>query len=354
MTAFFLQSLQGTAASLFDTLAYLPAALGFYISLRCLRFPDLTVEGSFVLGQALSAVFLVEHYPAGIALLLAAICGALCGLMTAFQHVVFRIPAFVCGIVTTFAVTSVNYRLLGFAGRGANTRIVDSAAYVGETSSVNLGHSGVFEAQYHADFQRRSLWGELRLEQLTMLVLVVMAVVFFTWILLRTLVGLRLRAFGAHRTAASIYVRRSSWAVFAGLALANTLVCFSGALAAQAYRLAALETGAALLIPLLAAVVLGEFIVDFLWPKLRRRVSGTRAVRPLLSRPGSLAMAPVLGFMAYNAVFLGISIIVMPGIGSGRGGVSSNNKYWITAALILVVLILRGPDLGARPPEDVI
>jgi putative ABC transport system permease protein len=353
MNAFFYQLLQGGTAGIFDTLAYLPAALGFYLALRCLRFPDLTVEGSFVLGQALSAVFIQEHYSPWVALLLSVLGGAACGLGTALQHVLFKIPAFVCGIVTTFGITSFNYRMLGYAAQIGKERIVDTG-YIGEASSLNLSGSGVLQRFYEMDLANRSLWGELRIVQSSVLAGMVALVVVVVWLALRSRLGLRVRAFGVHRTAGMIYVRKSSWAIVVGLALANAVVCLSGALAAQAYRLASMETGARLLIPLLAAVVLGEFVVDFVWPWAQKTMRLGSQGKPLLSRPLSLAVAPVVGFLVYNALFLGIAVVIVPAMGSGIGSVSGNNKYWITAAVILLVLIMRKADLGKRPPEEVV
>ena len=94
-------------------------AIGVFITFKILDIADLTVDGTLCTGAAVCVVLLIGGCPMWLAILLATLAGMLAGLATGIFHTVFGIPAILAGILTQFALWSVNLRILG----GANQAI---------------------------------------------------------------------------------------------------------------------------------------------------------------------------------------------------------------------------------------
>ena len=88
-------------------------ALGVYLSFRILQFPDLTVDGSFPLGAAVMANFIIHGYSPLLAVFVAFLAGILAGMATAIMHNELKIPNLLAGILTMIMLYSVNLRILG-------------------------------------------------------------------------------------------------------------------------------------------------------------------------------------------------------------------------------------------------
>ena len=95
-------------------------ALGVYITFRLLDVADLTVDGSFTTGGAVTVVLIVAGWPAWAALLVAVAAGLLAGLVTGLLHTKLGIPAILAGILTQFALYSINLRIMSMK---ANTPV---------------------------------------------------------------------------------------------------------------------------------------------------------------------------------------------------------------------------------------
>ena len=96
-----------------DGLIYGIMALGIYISLRILNFPDLTVDGSFPLGMAVSTFCLLRGVNPYLCILISALAGAAAGAVTGFFHVKLKIRDLLSGIITMTALYSINYTIVG-------------------------------------------------------------------------------------------------------------------------------------------------------------------------------------------------------------------------------------------------
>ena len=94
-------------------LAYAGLALGTYLTLRVLNFPDLTVDGSFALGGGTAAVLITQGVPVPVALLVAFGFGALAGLVTGLIHTRLGVNDLFAGILTTTGLYSITLRLMG-------------------------------------------------------------------------------------------------------------------------------------------------------------------------------------------------------------------------------------------------
>ena len=88
-------------------------ALGVYITFRLLDVADLSVDGSFATGGAVTVMLIIAGWPAWAALLAALLVGVLAGLCTGLLHTKLGIPAILAGILTKFALYSVNLRIMG-------------------------------------------------------------------------------------------------------------------------------------------------------------------------------------------------------------------------------------------------
>lgn len=94
-------------------------ALGVYITFRLLDIADLTVDGSFTTGGACTVMLILAGWPAWAALLISLLAGILAGLCTGLLHTKLGIPAILAGILTQFALYSVNLHIMGAAANKA-------------------------------------------------------------------------------------------------------------------------------------------------------------------------------------------------------------------------------------------
>ena len=88
-------------------------ALGVYITFRLLYVADLSVDGSFATGGAVTVMLIIAGWPAWAALLAALLVGVLAGLCTGLLHTKLGIPAILAGILTQLALFSMNLRIMG-------------------------------------------------------------------------------------------------------------------------------------------------------------------------------------------------------------------------------------------------
>ena len=193
-------------------LEYALLAVGVYITFRILNLPDLTVDGSFTFGMAVSTVLCAAAHPF-VGLLAGALAGAAAGVVTGFLQTHCKIHPILAGILTMSGLYTVNITVLG----GPNVSLLDAPKF--------------FE------------------------VLVVLVTLFF-----QTVGGLCIRAAGSNEDmvrASSINTTAVRWAA---LALANALVALSGAILAQCQGFGDVGAGSGMIVIGLASVIIGEVI----------------------------------------------------------------------------------------------
>ena len=154
-------------------LVYAFVAIGVYLAFRVLDFPDLTVDGSFPLGAAVTAVLIIAGVNPWLAAFVAMLAGAGAGLVTAMLNVRFRILNLLASILTMIALFSVNLRVMG----KPNVALINAETML----SPFFGHG-------LRDFYVRPLF---------IFVLVVIAVI-LVWRFLESDAGLSMRATGAN------------------------------------------------------------------------------------------------------------------------------------------------------------
>ena len=105
--------LETCAGTLTQGLIYAILSYGIFITYKILDFPDLTVDGSFPLGAAVTAVLLTRGVNAWLTLPVAMLIGAAAGLCTGLIHVRARVRDLLAGIITMTALYSVNLQIAG-------------------------------------------------------------------------------------------------------------------------------------------------------------------------------------------------------------------------------------------------
>lgn len=213
---------------------YAIMALGVFISFRTLNMPDLTVDGSFVLGGAVSAMLCIGGHPI-LGLIIAFIAGCLAGCITAMLHTKLKIQPLLSGILTMLALYSVNLKVMG---NKANIHLMNT--------------SKIFSF-----FEGSSIDNYSKLYISFFILLVVLVLLF---LLLKTKLGFVLRATGDnHHMVKALGVNTDSL-IMIGLALSNGLVALSGAIIVQYQSFADISIGTGMVIIGLASVIIGEVI----------------------------------------------------------------------------------------------
>lgn len=211
-------------------LIYSLLALGLFVSYRILDIPDLTVDSSFTLGAAVSAVFATSgHSYLGLVMAIAA--GWMAGMLTAFLQTKLQIQPILAGILSMTALYSINLRVM--SGR-ANISL--------------LGTDTLFSAA-------TGKFGKL----FTALAVVVVAGIFLV-LFFRTQVGLCIRATGDNEEMVRTSSINTDRMKFIGLGLANALVGLSGGLISQYQSFTDLSMGIGMVVVGLASLIIGEVI----------------------------------------------------------------------------------------------
>ncbi len=216
---------------------YAIMALGVFISFRTLNMPDLTVDGSFTLGAAFSAILCVSGQPV-LGLILAFAAGCAAGSVTALLTTKLRIQPILSGILMMLALYSINLKVMG---NKANIPL-----------SKALGVPTIF-----TPFQDTNLKSCIAM-LLSTVILILVLILLFTF--LKTKFGLVLRATGDNDKMVRASGMDTDFTTIAGLALSNGLVALSGALIAQYQAFADISMGIGMVVIGLASVIIGEVI----------------------------------------------------------------------------------------------
>lgn len=273
-------------------LIYALLSYGIYITYKILDFPDLTVDGSFPLGAAVTAVLLVKGFNPYLTLLIAMAAGALAGLATGIIHVRLKVRDLLAGIITMTALFSINLQIGG------------------SNLSVERGIDTIFTAQ-----PTMLLFGSVSLIYRKLIVAFILALLFKLLLdaYLKTKSGMLLRAVGDNSALVTSLAKDNGRVKILGLVLSNALVALSGAIVCQEQRSFSATMGTGQMVFGLATVIIGTTLfrkLDF--------VKGTTAV--------------VIGSILYKAC---IQIAIVAGL-------PANLLKLVTAVLFLVILVLGG------------
>lgn len=265
--------------SLEQSLIFAIMVLGVYLAFKILHFPDMTVDGSFPLGAAVSARLLMEGVNPYVTLLLALFSGALAGAITGILHSKLKIQDLLTGILVMTALYSVNLRIMG-------------------KSNIPL-----FEVDtiFHDGYS--IVW----------IILFLLCFVKITLdYILKTKFGFILRALGNNENLVlSLGVYEKRYKTY-GLMIANALTAFSGAILAQYQGFADIGMGTGTIVIGLASIIIGETLFCG-----KARMKGTTVV--------------IIGSLIYRGI-IALSLTV---------GLNASDLKLMTSTIVVLVLCLQ-------------
>ena len=213
---------------------YALVALALFLSFRVLNIADMTTDGSFTLGCAVSATVALAGHPL-LALPAAMLAGAAAGFITSFLQTKLNIPSILAGIITNTGLYTVNLAVMGFS------------------SNVNMMRSTTIFTMVQPYFG--SFYKLIPAATLTVLAGILLVV------FLRTRLGLSIRATGDNPDMVRASSINTGFTVTIGLMLSNSLTALSGAVLAQYQKTADINLGTGMVIIGLASLIIGETLL---------------------------------------------------------------------------------------------
>ena len=266
-------------ATIEQSLIFAIMVLGVYISFRILNFPDMTVDGTFPLGAAISAKLLTLGANPHLTLLVALVAGAVAGAITGLIHVKLKVKDLLAGILVMTALYSVNLRVMG-------------------KSNIPLfEEDNIFNTEYSM--------------MITIVVLILISKFILDY-LLKTKFGFALKALGDNENLiVSLGLNEEKYKIY-GLMIANAFVAFSGAILAQYQGFSDVGMGTGIIVIGLASIIIG----DTLFGK-RRKLAGTTIV--------------IIGSILYRGV-IAVTLSM---------GMDASDLKLITSIIVIIILWIQ-------------
>jgi putative ABC transport system permease protein len=281
MIQFYLTALQ-------MALCLAPMAMGIFITMKVFNIPDITTDGSYTLGAAITAVMLSGNMPVAVTLPACMLAGALAGTLTGVIHTKLKIDALLSGILVMTALYSINLMILG----RSNIPLIN-------TDSIFL----------HADWLGNELNGQL-LTALTFVGIILTLLIY----LLRTDFGIAMRASGNNPVMTKALGVNNDSIRIIGLAVSNSLTGLSGFLVAQYQGFTDINMGIGIVITGLGSVLVADAIKQ--WFNVKKI--------------GRQIMLVVIGCAVFQAV-LAFTLSI---------GIDPNLLKLITATFVLLIVAL--------------
>jgi len=275
-----------------EGLVYAIMALGVYITYKILDFPDLSVDGTFPLGGAVTVVLIIAGVNPVLTLFISFFVGAVTGILTGIIHVKLKVRDLLSGIIMMTALYSINLRIAG----KANVPIFSK-----ETIFENKTMDSIIPESFQPFLV------------LTVLFVIIIIMKLVLDLYLKTKSGYLLRAVGDNDTLVTSLAKDKGIVKIVGLAIANAFVALAGSVYAQKSGFFEISTGTGTIVIGLASVIIGT--------NLFKRVPFVKATT-----------AVIIGSIIYKAcVAIAISL-----------GMAASDMKLITAALFLIILIVSG------------
>lgn len=284
-----------------EGLMYALLAMGMYITYSILDFPDLSVDGTFPLGAALSGVLILNGVNPWMALLISFAAGMAAGVLTGLMHVKLHITPLLCGIIMYTAMLSVNLVILK-AGNDGN-------------ALVSFGRKETIFNYGLASFIPKSV-GEFYIRTAVVSLVLVIVCKLLLDLYLKTKHGLLLRATGANDKYTIMLGKDPGTIKIFGLALGNGFAALAGGVIAQNKGSADQQMGVGMVVLGLASVIIGLSLF-----KRVKFMKGTTMV--------------ILGSLVYKAAYQIVLSLGLP--------TDLNNL--MKALIFLIALVLGGGEL---------
>lgn len=212
--------------------------LGVFITYKLLHFADLSVDGSFATGGAVTAIMLINGCPIWVALLVSIAAGLLAGLVTGLLHTLLGIPDILSGILTQIALYSINLNIMGKSNLPISYRnysLIISASNINMAIVIGLIVTAVVIAAMYWYFGTEQ--------------------------------GASIRSTGSNPAMSKAQGININFTKVIALSLSNALVAFSGSLFSQYQGFADINMGRGAIVIGLAAVIIGEVICEAIFRK---------------------------------------------------------------------------------------
>lgn len=215
---------------------YALVSLALFLSFRILKIADMTTDGCFILGGAVSVVCALSGHPVA-GLFMAMLAGSLAGLITAFLQTRMGVPSILAGIITNTGLYTINLMVMGWS---SNVSLLKAETIFSLFKSLGIG---------------------IGYEELIVSGIVVIIAMVLVRLFLSTRLGLSLRATGDNPEMVSASSINPGRMIMIGLALSNSLTALSGALAAQMQRSIDINAGTGIVVIGLACLIIGETLL---------------------------------------------------------------------------------------------
>ena len=248
-------------------LPYALLALGIFISYRVLDIADLSCEGSFTLGGALSAVLLVLGWNPFLATLMGMLAGFLAGIITGLIHTKLKITSLLAGIITMTGLFSLNLVIMGLAPTVTKNTVGGVVDYTikynesGYSALVNLNGYNVNKEPITRIYDTfLAFFNKNNYNMIFISLLIVVLIGFLIYWFFGTEIGMSVRATGINQKMARAQGINTNAMIILGLGISNSLIALSGSLFAQTQKSASSTMGVGVLVIGLASIIIGEGI----------------------------------------------------------------------------------------------
>ena len=238
---------------------YALVALALFLSFRVLNIADMTTDGAFTLGCAVSATFAVAGHPL-LGIPAAMLAGACAGGITAFLQTKLNIPSILAGIITNTGLYTVNLAVMGFS------------------SNVNMMRADTLFSLLQPVLGKT--FGKIIPVALIALLTGLLLALF-----LKTRIGLSIRATGDNPDMVRASSINTGFTVTVGLCISNSLTALSGAVLAQYQKTADINLGTGMVIIGRASLIIGETLMPKgkTWVKILGAVAGSVVYRFIIA-----------------------------------------------------------------------
>lgn len=239
---------------------YALVAMALFLSFRVLNIADMTTDGAFTLGCAVSATAAVAGHPV-LGLVLAMLAGACAGFVTAFPQTRMGVPSILAGIITNTGLYTVNLAVMGFS---SNVPMLKTPT-VFTAAKAALGDGAPYKLILAAG--------------------ITLAVCAALIAFLGTRLGLSIRATGDNPDMVRASSINTAFTITVGLCISNSMTALSGAVLAQYQKSADINLGTGMVVIGLASLIIGETLFGRggMWIKAAAAVAGSVIYRFIIA-----------------------------------------------------------------------
>lgn len=266
---------------------YSLVAMALFLSFRILNIADMTTDGCFILGAAVSVTFAAAGHPF-LAIPAAMLAGAAAGFVTAFLQTCLKVPSILAGIITNTGLYTINLMVMGWS---ANVSLLKTETIFSLFKKTGFGGT----------------WYEAVLAGIVVLAVGVLLI----W-LLGTRIGLSIRATGNNMDMVRASSISPTSTIMTGLCLSNALTALSGAMVGQYQNAADINGGSGIVVIALACLIIGETVLGqkSIVKGVLAAVVGSICYRLIYAFVLYTKIVPVQGLKLLTAIVVALAIAV--------------------------------------------